>query len=223
MRLAHVQESIFEQLARIGQALSSPHRLRLLGLLAQSEKPVERLAEQTDQSVASASAHLKVLRSANLVETRREGRHVYCRVATESVLRFWLAMRQLACEQLPEMRELVRLYFDDPQSLAKLSDEELLRQARAGNIIVLDVRPADEYRAGHFPGSRSIPLAELDRHVSALPKKKPIVAYCRGPYCVAALEACQFLRDRGYQVLRLPTGVAEWRAAGRELETTSKE
>jgi len=218
MELTSVQQSIFENLARIGQALSNPHRLRLLGLLAQAERPVEGLASQSKQGVANTSAHLRVLLAANLVEARREGKYVYYRLAGRAVLRFWLALRDLGVQQLPELRELVRAYFDEPESLAKLSEDELLQKVDSGEVFLLDLRLTEEYEAGHLPRAHSLPAGELARKVRQLPRDRPIIAYCRGPYCIAALEACALLKQRGYQVLRLPLGVAEWQAAGRPLE-----
>jgi rhodanese-related sulfurtransferase len=218
--MPHPRDALFQHFARIGHALSSPPRLRLIALLAQAEKTVERLAEQTGQSVASASAHLKVLRAACLVEARRAGRHVYYRLASESVSRFWLALRELGEAQLPEVREVVRTYFSDPESLVKLDGQELLDEVRGGRVTLIDVRPVDEYEAGHLPDARNLPFEQIEQWIAHLPRRKQIVAYCRGPYCVTAVNAVARLREHGLRAYRLPAGVAEWRAAGLPLSTS---
>lgn len=214
-------EVLLQQFALIGQAMASPHRLKLLQLLFQSEKSVETLAGQTGQSMASTSAHLKVLREACLVESRRQGRFIYYRPASPQVMEFWLALRSLGEQLLPEAREVVRAYFKDPDSLVQLSPDEVLEAVRKGKVILLDVRPADEYAAGHLPEARSMPLEELEQHLKALPKSKQILVYCRGPYCVTAMNAVERLRERGHRASRLPLGVAEWQAEGKALEKSA--
>lgn len=210
--------ALFEQFALIGHAVSSPHRLKMIQLLAQAPRDVETLADMTGQSVASASAHLKVLRATCLVESDRNGRHVVYRLASDEVLAFWLALRDLGARQLPEAREMMRVYFDDPESLATFQVEELITAAREGRIILLDVRPAEEYAAGHLPHARSVPLETLRDAAASLPKRKPVVIYCRGPFCVTALEALDVLRSQGIAARRVKAGVAEWRTTGVPLE-----
>lgn len=212
---------LYQHFARIGHAASNPHRLRLLGLLGQGEKTVERLAEQIGQSIAATSAHLKVLRSSCLVETRRQGRNVHYRLAGDSVSRFLLALRELGVERLPEAREVVRDYFSDRDSLVDLDARQLLDEVRNRRVTLLDVRPRDEYAAGHIPGARSVPRDELVRSLRRLPRRGRVVAYCRGPYCVSAVQAVAELREKGFNAFRLPIGVTEWKAAGGRLEAGS--
>lgn len=219
---SHV-DLLFTQFALIGHALSNPHRLRLLQILSQAEKTVEALAEMTQQSVASTSAHLKVLRSACLVDSRKSGRFVYYRLSSDSVLRLWMALRQLGEETMPEVREVVRAYFDDPESLLKLTPQELLEGVRQGRFMLVDVRPTDEYAAGHIPGAESVPAEELTKRLKSLPRDRRIVAYCRGPFCVTAVEAVKRLRAQGLNAMRVGLGVAEFRLAGLELERTAPE
>ena len=212
------RDVLYQHLARIGHAASNPHRLRLLGLLGQSEKTVERLAQQIGQSIAATSAHLKALRLSCLVETRRHGRNIHYRLASPSVSRFLLALRDLGLERLPEVREVVRDYFSDPATLIDLDARQLMREVRHGRVTLLDVRPPDEYAAGHLPGARSIPHDQLIRSLRRLPRRGRIVAYCRGPYCVTALQAVADLRHKGFKAFRLPIGVTDWTAAGEKLE-----
>jgi rhodanese-related sulfurtransferase len=213
-----LKDALYGQFARIGRAVSSPKRLELLDLLCQGEKSVEALAEQAALTVGNASAHLKALRTARLVETRREGQFIFYRVADPAVCEFWLALRALGEKRLAEVRDVAREYFTDRDQLSPLDKRQLLARARKGDIIVLDVRPEDEYRAGHLPFARSIPAQELERKLSSLPKSREIVAYCRGPYCVWAYEAVSLLRRKGYRATRFEQGVAEWRAAGLPIE-----
>jgi len=212
------KKELYNQLARIGKGVSSPQRLEILDLLCQGEKAVETLAAQAGLSIKNASAHLRVLRAARLVETRKEGRHVHYRLADESVCTFFLALRGLAESRLAELREVAREYFDRRGDMTPVDRRRLLERVRTGEVTVLDVRPAAEFRAGHIPGARSVPLDELERALSSLPRDQEVVAYCRGPYCVMALEAVERLRARGYQAVRLEDGVAEWKAAGLPVE-----
>jgi rhodanese-related sulfurtransferase len=209
-----VKDTLYEQLARIGKAVSSPKRLELLDLLCQGEKPVDTLAGQADLTVKNTSAHLRVLRGARLVRTRREGQRVYYRLADEEVCSFFLSLRALAEKRLVELREVVRQYFTDPEQLTPLDRQALLDRVRRGAVTVIDVRPEEEYREGHIPGARSVPLRKLTGQLRSLPLDQEIVAYCRGPYCFLALDAVSFLRDHGYRARRLEDGVAEWKAAG---------
>jgi rhodanese-related sulfurtransferase len=211
------KSTLYEQLARIGKGVSSPHRLELLDLLCQGEKSVETLASQAGLTVKNASAHLRVLRSARLVETRKEARHVYYRLADDSVCDFFLALRGLAESRLAEVREVAREYARGHEQMAPVDRERLLQRVLAGEVTVLDVRPAAEFRAGHIPGARSVPLGELRQTLASIPKDQDVVAYCRGPYCVLALDAVELLRAEGYRAVRLEDGVAEWRAAGRPV------
>ena len=209
---------LYEQFARIGKALSSPHRLELLEVLAQCERTVEALAQETGMSVANASQHLQVLRAAHLVEVRREGVSMYYRLADESVFSMWQAMRTVGESQLAEIDRVVHSFLQDRTRLQPMGAQELFRCLSDNQIILLDVRPAEEYTAGHLPQARSIPVAELEARLAELPVDREIVAYCRGPYCVFADEAVALLRAHGYSVHRLEQGVPEWRTLGLPVE-----
>lgn len=212
------KSTLYEQLARIGKGVSSPHRLELLDLLCQGEKAVETLASQSGLSVKNASAHLRALQAARLVETRKEARYVYYRLADAAVSAFFLALRDLAERRLAEMREVAREYRRGQPEMTPVDRRKLLERVVAGEVTVIDVRPSAEFRAGHIPGARSVPLHELRQTLGSIPKDQEVVAYCRGPYCVLALEAVELLRAEGYRAVRFEDGVAEWRAAGLPVE-----
>ncbi|MEP7347241.1 MAG: metalloregulator ArsR/SmtB family transcription factor [Gemmatimonadaceae bacterium] len=186
----------------------------MLDLLAQAEMTVERLAEKSRATVKNTSAHLRVLRQAFLVETRREGTFIRYRLADEDVTRIVRDLQQLGRRRLAEVEHVKRLYLDDRDALDPVTLQELRALVRDGHVTVIDVRPYEVFEAAHIPGARSFPLSELKRRMRELPKRREIVAYCRGPYCVFALEAVTLLRKRGFRVLRAEEGIAEWRAAG---------
>ena len=213
-----IKNLLYEQVARIGKAAASPKRLELVELLCQGEKTVESLSQQADLDVKSASAHLKELKAARLVVARKEGKYVHYRLADETVGRFWVALRTLAEGRLLELQEVVTEFLADPRQLASLDRKTILGRARQGDVIVLDVRPADEFEAGHLPYARSIPVSELKKRLSELPRDKDIVAYCRGPFCLMASDAVALLRQKGFRAGRLEDGVAEWRSAGLPIE-----
>jgi rhodanese-related sulfurtransferase len=212
---------LYEQFARVTKASASPQRLELLDLLAQGERTVESLAAATEQPIANASHHLRFLKQARLVESRKAGLYVYYRLASPEVFAFLRGVRALAEQRLTEVQDVVRRYLGIRDQFEPVSREELARRAQAGDVTVLDVRPAEEYQAGHIPGAVSIPIAELERRLAELPPDKQIVAYCRGPYCVYAYQAIEILRARGRTAQRLIDGLPEWRAAGFPVETTS--
>jgi rhodanese-related sulfurtransferase len=212
------KNQLYEQFARLGKALASPHRLELLDVLAQCERTVEALAQETGMSVANASQHLQVLRSAHLVEVRREGVSMYYRLADESVFRMWQALRTVGEAQLAEIDRVVQTFLQDRAGLQTIDAHELLKLLTDDQIILLDVRPAEEYEASHLPQARSIPVTELEARLAELPADKEIVAYCRGPYCVFADEAVALLSARGYQARRLAEGLPEWRLLGLPVE-----
>ena len=216
------KDSIYEQFARIGKALSAPKRLELLDLLCQGPRTVERLAEQAALSTANASRHLQVLRAARLVEAVKQGFYVEYRLADEAVAHFFCALRGLAQSRLAEVDQVSRAYFEQRGAMEPVAGEELLRRVKSGEVTVLDVRPVEEYRAGHIPGALSVPVAELKARLKELPRDREIVAYCRGPYCVMAVEAVELLRKKGFKAQRMEHGVSDWRARGFriEMETT---
>jgi rhodanese-related sulfurtransferase len=208
------KDAIYEQFARVGKAVSAPKRLELLDLLCQGPRTVEALAEQAALTVANASQHLQVLRAARLVEAEKKGLYVEYRLADDEVCRFFFALRGLAEARLAEVERVTREYFEARGAMEAIEGDELLRRVKAGEVTVLDVRPAEEYRAGHIPGALSIPVGELKARLRELPKDRDVVAYCRGPYCVMAVEAVELLRKRGFSAHRMEQGVVEWRARG---------
>lgn len=208
------KDGLYGELARLGKAVSAPRRLELLDLLGQGPRTVEALARQAHLSVANASQHLQVLRRARLVDAEKRGLYVEYRLADDGVGRFVVAMRELAEARLAEVERLTRAFVGPRIGLEAVGRAELVRRVRRGEVTVLDVRPANEYRAGHLPGAVSIPLRELEARLGELPRGRAIAAYCRGPYCVMAIEAVAALRARGFEAHRLEDGVAEWRARG---------
>ncbi len=212
------KDQLFEQFARVGRALANPHRLEIIDLLAQGERSVEDLAREAAMSVANTSRHLQELKAARLVEVRREGHYGYYRLADEGVYGVWRAMRELGEARLAEIDRLVGTYLTDRESLEAVCVKELLRRTREGDVVVLDVRPEEEYRAGHIPGARSVPMERLEAYLEEIPKDREVVAYCRGPYCVFSDEAVKLLEARGYRASRLTEGFPEWRAAGLPVE-----
>ncbi len=208
------KDALYTQFARVGHAVSSPKRLELLDLLGQGEKTVEQLAEQTTTAVKNTSAHLRALRQARLVETRRDGTYVWYRLADEAVAAFLLALQALGRHRYAEVREVAEWYLERRDTLEPISPEELRRRLSAGEVTLIDVRPGDEFAAGHIPGALSVPVAELAARLRELPKRKEIVAYCRGRYCVLAVTAIELLRQRGYRARRLIESIPAWRARG---------
>jgi rhodanese-related sulfurtransferase/DNA-binding transcriptional ArsR family regulator len=208
------KDSVYEQFSRVGKAVSAPKRLELLELLCQGPRTVEALAGQAALSVANASRHLQVLRGAGLVESEKRGLYVEYRLADEQVGRFYFALRGLAESRLAELEKVTRAFFEQRDGLEAVPGEELLRRVKQGEVTILDVRPAEEYRAGHIPGALSIPVAEIKARLDELPRDRDVVAYCRGPYCVMAVEAVEILRRKGIRAHRLEQGVLEWRARG---------
>lgn len=205
---------LYAQFARVGKALSSPHRLELLELLAQGERTVDSLASEIGLSLANASQHLQALRQAALVESRKQGLYAYYRLADPAVFDLSKAIRTVAERRLAELDRLVRDHFGDRSSAEAVRMEDLLKRARSQDVVILDTRPAREYVAGHIAGAISVPVDDLQRRLRQLPKEKEYVAYCRGPYCVYADHAVEILRSKGRRARRLLEGFPEWRAAG---------
>lgn len=212
------KHTLFEQFARIGKALSNANRLELLEFLAQGERSVDALAGISGLSVANTSQHLQQLRQAGLVATRKDGKTVFYRISDADVLDLVDRMRRVAERHLAEVEQLVNRYLTVKDDLEPLSAAELLSRARQGLITVIDVRPWEEYVAGHVPGALNIPLNELEKHLCALDRDKEIIAYCRGPYCVLAFEAVARLRRKGLHARRLQDGFPEWQLAGLPVE-----
>lgn len=209
---------LYEQVARIGKAVASPKRLELIELLCQGEKAVELLATQADISVKLASAHLRELRLARLVETRKDGKYVLYRLASTGVADLWVSLRAAAEDRLVELQVALAQLAEQGDPLQGLDRAALLGKAARGEVLVLDVRPADEFAEGHLPHARSLPVAELKKRLAELPQGTPVVAYCRGPFCLMARDAVALLRQRGYRAQHLSDGVAEWRARGLPIE-----
>ena len=223
MSNTNVKAELFEQFARIGKALGSARRLEMLEFLSQAERSVETLARMTGLSVANASQHLQVLRQAGLVQARKEGLYVHYRLAGGAVDRLVAALRVVGEERLAEVDRLVKLYLEAKDDLEPVPAKELMRRARKGLVTVLDVRPPEEYAAGHIPGAINVPLADLRRRWQELPRDREIVAYCRGPYCVYADDAVRLLRDQGFTARRLDTGYPEWERADHPTATEPQE
>lgn len=209
-----MKKDLYEQLSRIGKAVASPARLQLLDLLCQGPRTVESLAREADLRLANASQHLRVLHSARLVETEKAGLFVTYRLADQSVCSFFQSMRSLGEKRLSEVESILRQFREAPNSLEPVEKKTLVSRVRTGEVILLDVRPEEEYRAAHISGAVSVPLKELKARLSKLPRGKEIVAYCRGPYCVLAGEAVRLLKAKGFHAMRLEDGVPEWRAQG---------
>jgi rhodanese-related sulfurtransferase len=209
-----LKDPLYSQFARIGHAIASPKRIELLDLLSQGPKAVEVLATEASTPIKNTSAHLRVLRQARLVETRREGTHVYYRLADEGVFHLLRALKTLAHARLAEVEQVASLYLTRRDELEPVSLAELRRLLREGGVTLLDVRPLGEYEAAHIPGALSIPVPELERRLGEIPKDQEVIAYCRGPYCVFSVEAVGILREHGYRARRTNEGLPEWRAEG---------
>ena len=210
--------AIYEYTALVGKALSSPSRLELLDLLCQGEKSVEILAEKAGLNVKITSAHLKVLKTARLVEFRRDGRFIHYRATDPAVTSFWVKFRNLAESRFLEIQQIAKQFISSTDQICPYDRKTLLRRAKDGDVVVIDVRPQEEFLAGHLPFARSMPLAELKKRLSTLDPKKEIVAYCRGPYCVLSHEAVEILQKKGFRASRITDGVIDWLAAGLPVE-----
>lgn len=208
------KRELFEQFARIGKAMASGARIELLDLLSQTERTVEELADLTGMSIANVSQHLQVLRRAQMVEVRREGLYAFYRLADESVFRLWQAVRAVGETRLAEIERVVAAYLKDRATLEPVTVKELAKRLDEGVVVVIDVRPVEEFAAGHIRGARSIPVNELKQRLAELPRMREIIAYCRGPYCVQSDEAVSLLKRHGFNVRRLEVGLPDWRANG---------
>jgi len=215
--MREIKNHLYEQVARIGKAMASPKRLELVELLCQGEKTVETLAAQAEISVKLASAHLRELRLARLVETRKDGKYVLYRLSSTSVADLWVSLRTEAEARLAELQVALANVVAHGQELEGIDRQTLLQKAAMGEVVVLDVRPAAEFSVAHLPHARSLPVNELEQRLSELSLELPVVAYCRGPFCLMAKEAVELLRQHGYRATHLTDGVAEWRARGLPL------
>jgi rhodanese-related sulfurtransferase len=221
MASSSAKVALFDALASVAQALGSGRRAEIVDLLAQGERSVDEIANEIDQSVANTSQHLQVLAGSGLVRSRREGTRIFYRLASERVSDLWAAVRDVAVRHVADVAVLADEYLGGRDEVEQLSAEELERRLRRDQVVVLDVRPEPEYRAGHIAGARSAPLPELVALLPKLPRRREIVAYCRGPYCVYADDAVRLLRERGLKARRLDVGFPEWRRAGLPIEITS--
>ena len=208
------KDAIYEQFARLGKAVSSPRRLELLDLLCQGPRTVEKLADEAGLTLANASQHLQVLRAARLVDVERQGQFALYRMAGPEACQFLQGLLRMGEMRLTEIERLVREFLGDREGMEPVDKDALLARVRAGEVTVLDVRPPEEFAAGHIPGALSVPLQDLEARLADLPRDREVVAYCRGPYCVLAVEAVERLRTRGFRAVRLDEGVHEWRARG---------
>lgn len=211
------KDAVYEQFARVASAFASPKRLELVDVLAQGPRSVESLAEQTSMSLANTSRHLQVLRNAGLVTPSRDGQRVIYQVADPSVLEGYRSLRGVAESRIAQVRQLAEAFFAEVDGVEPLDVAQLLQRSEQGDVVVVDVRPATEFAAGHIAGALSIPLSELSGRIAELPAGSTVVAYCRGPYCVLSAEAVRQLRAVGYDAQRLDAGVEEWRRAGRPV------
>lgn len=209
---------LFEQFAQVAKALSHPHKLELLELLAQGERSVDALAKVAGLGVANTSRHLQLLRRTGLVTSRKEGLYVFYSVADDDVIELLRSLRRTGQRHINDVNDVVVGYFNDRDSLEPVSRKQLLRRSKDGLVTVLDVRPSEEYAVGHIPGALNVPLNEIRQYLENLPKEQEIIAYCRGEYCVLAFEAVATLRKNGFNARRLEEGYPEWRAAGLPVE-----
>jgi rhodanese-related sulfurtransferase/biotin operon repressor len=216
--MASVKSAVYQQIARVAQALASDARLHLLEYLAQAERGVDELATMTGLSVANCSKHLQALRQAGLVVARKEGPRVYYALAGDDVALLLGSLRGVAEHRVAEVDRLLRTWLAHRDEMEPVRAVELLERAKNGLVTVLDVRPAEEYAAGHLPGAINVPIGKLESYQSKLPKRKEVVAYCRGPYCLMSFDAVEKLRTRGWKARRLQDGFPEWRAAGLPVE-----
>jgi rhodanese-related sulfurtransferase/predicted transcriptional regulator len=213
------KDALFDGLARVARALGNGRRAEIVDLLAQAERSVEEIAAELGQSVANTSQHLQQLLRAGLVRTRRDGNRIYYSLAGDRVIELWQVIREVAAEHVEELDQLAAAYLGDRSELEVMTRDQLAGRLRAGDVVVLDVRPEPEFRAGHIAGAVSVPVAELGRRLRQVPKGRQVVAYCRGHYCVYADDAVRTLRRRGYPAARLEDGYPEWARAGLPVQS----
>jgi rhodanese-related sulfurtransferase len=217
------KDDIYEQIARIGKAVSAAKRIEILDFLCQGPCSVELLANRVDVTVANASKHLQVLRAARLVEAKKIGLHVEYRIADAGVSRFFHSFRSVAEARIAEIGKLMHSFLEERDALEEVDAKELLRRVKSGEAVLIDVRPEEEFQAGHLPGAISLPLSRLKERLKDLPKRREIIAYCRGPYCVMAIDAVTYLKKRGYSAHHLDTGVLDWQVSGKKIGSAQME
>jgi len=216
------KNALFDAFASVAKALGSGRRAEIIDLLAQGERSVEEIAGQIDQSVANTSHHLRSLADAGLLQSRRDGQRIIYRLTSDRVAELWAALRDVAATHVAEVEILADRYLGERDAVEEVDADELAERLGAGRVVVLDVRPATEYAAGHIAGAQSVPIEVLDQAVASLPKSREVIAYCRGPYCVYADDAVRLLRRRGYRARRLDTGYPEWERAGLPIDHATR-
>lgn len=219
MNKRHFKDRVYTELAKVTKAMANPHRLEIIELLAQSDYSVDQIASQTNLPVANASQHLQVLKTAQLVDVRRDGNFIYYRLANVNVFKAWKSLRELGVERITSVQELVRDFRKSKFTLESVTIDELIQKIGSGKVTVLDVRPGTEYSKGHIANSLSIPFDQLSERLKELPKRNEIIAYCRGPFCVFADEAVAMLSKAGYKAKRLEEGFPDWAALGLPTES----
>jgi len=210
----HFKEALYGSIALMTKALSNPHRLEIIDLLAQGEKTVEAVALEIGASIANASQHLQVLKQARLVSTRRQGHHIFYSLSNNEVFSAWYALRTLSIGQMPQVQQIINDFRSGRDSLEAITIEALQHRLNSDEVLLLDVRPAEEYRQGHIPKAVSVPVDQWDLLLDSFPQHKQIVAYCRGPFCVFADEAVARLKSKGYRAIRLEEGFPDWKSRG---------
>lgn len=214
MKPREFKDLVYEQFAKMAQAFAAPKRLEIIDVLAQGERDVESLSKQVAMTMANTSRHLQILKQTRLVQSRREGVRIFYRLADEDVLRYWINIRKLAEKRSAEIKEVARIFFEERDTLEPVSKDNLLQRMQEDEVTILDVRPVEEYRAGHIAGALSIPVSELKMRLDEISRDREIVAYCRGPYCVMSADAMSILREYGFRALRFKEGLPEWKEAG---------
>ena len=218
MKSREFKDLIFQQFANTATAFSSPKRLEIIDLLIQGEKDVESLSRQIQATFANTSRHLQILKNARLVDNRRDGVRIYYRISDERVFNCWKGLQLLAENRVAEMKGILNEFLEERGAMSAINKDELLTRIKSKDVIVIDVRPEEEYKSGHIKGAVSIPLSELKSRLNEIPANQEIVAYCRGPYCVLAPDAIKILRGNGYNALRFDEGLPEWKEAGLPVE-----
>lgn len=221
MKTTNIEKHVLEQFAQIGKALSSPSRLQILDLLCQTERTVETLAKEASLTIANTSQHLQVLRQSGIVSCRRDGNYIIYRIADTDICRLWKTIQSVGRKQLHEIEKTVSKYLSSAHDMDIIDSDDILRRVSSGEIILIDVRPEDEYHHVHIRGARSVPLQKLKKYIAELPKNKTIVAYCRGPYCVLSLEAVKILRKEGLDAYRISSGIDGWSKCNLDKEAVS--